>query len=40
MLQSSGFFGAVLTIGIGTALTIGEDRWKNHGLAIKKGGIY
>ena len=21
-------FGAVLTIGIGTALTIGEDRWK------------
>ena len=28
MLQSSGCFGAVLTIGIGTALTIGEDRWK------------
>lgn len=31
-------FGVALTIGTGVLLTIGEDRWKKHGLAIKKGG--
>ena len=38
MPQYSGCCRCYINIGIGTALTIGEDRGKKHGLAIKKGG--